>query len=119
MVEVTIQGTQLEVEVKGLHKLLALKSRVTVPLEKVRGARPDPFAAAGFWKGVRMPGTHIPGLIVAGTFYHQRQKTFWDVRRPEKAIVIELDGAKYDRLVVEVDDPQRTANLIENALDRQ
>lgn len=116
MVDVTIQGTQLEVEVKGLHKLLALKGRVSVPLSKVRGARPDPFAASSFWKGLRMPGTHIPGLIAAGTFYHQNQKTFWDVSRPEKALVIELEGAGYDRLVVEVADPVRTATLIEEAI---
>lgn len=116
MVDVQIRDSQLEVEPKGIHKLLAFKRRITVPLSSVRAVRPDPFAASGFWKGIRVPGTHIPGLIIAGTYYWRGQKTFFDVVRPERAIVIELSGASYDRIVVEVDDPFRTTEMIQKAL---
>ncbi len=37
-----------------------------------------------------MPGTSIPGVLTAGTFYHDSKRVFWDVHNPENTVVIEL-----------------------------
>jgi hypothetical protein len=47
----------------------------------------------------------LPGVIVAGTYYRNGERHFWDVRNPERAIEIDLAGVPYDKLVVEVADP--------------
>lgn len=88
-----------------MDKLWALKSRLQIPLVNVRGARVDPTVARGWWKGLRAPGTHIPGVIVAGTFYQDGKRIFWDVHDAENTVVIELADERYDQLIVEVADP--------------
>ena len=115
MAEITTDGTTLTIEMTGMHKLYALRSRIEIPLANVRGATADPDAVTEP-KGIRAPGTHVPGLIVAGTYYSQGERTFWDVTDPSKTVVIELDDEKYDRLIVGVDDPQATVAAVNAAL---
>lgn len=106
MVEIHVEGERVAIEVQGLHKLWALKRRIEVPRSAVRSVRRAPAdAVRGWWKGWRIPGTHLPGVIVAGTFYRDGERHFWDVRHADHAVEIELDGQAYDRLFVEVADP--------------
>jgi hypothetical protein len=115
MARVSIAGDDLIVDVEGLDQLWALKSRLTVPLANVRGATADPGIVREP-RGIRSPGTHVPGVIVAGSFYAEGERVFWDVHDGDKAIVIELGEGTYARLVIEVDDPQGTVDLIEKAV---
>lgn len=115
MARVSIEESDLVVEVEGMDKLWALKSRLTIPLGHVRGATADPGAVADP-KGLRAPGTHLPGVIVAGTFYREGERVFWDVHDKDKAVVLELRDEDYQRLVVQVDDPRATVALVERAL---
>jgi len=117
MARVRIDGSDLVVVMEGLDKLWAFKGSLTIPLANVRGATADPGIAADP-KGVRAPGSHVPGVIVAGTFHQDGEKVFWDVRDASKAVVIELADEKYTRLVVQVEDPRATVALVENAVMR-
>lgn len=115
MATISINGRELTIDVEGLDKLWTLKSRLTIPLAHVRGATADPSITTEP-KGWRGPGTHLPGVIVAGTFHQDGQRIFWDVHNKAKAIVIELKDDTYQRLVIEVDDPPATVELIERAI---
>lgn len=66
----------------------------------------------------RAPGTHIPYVYTAGTYYQADfRPDFWTVRDPERAIVIQCrDGAAYDEIIVEVEDPAATMETIRQAL---
>lgn len=116
MVELSIRGACLRLEVKGLDKLWAMRSRLDIPLASVVAVRADPSVTRGVWKGVSAPGTHIPGLIIAGTFYQDDKRIFWDVKDADRTIVIELRDQRYDQLIVEVADPAAAVALIEAAL---
>src|SRR5262245_51862982 len=105
MVEVSISGDHLHLEVKGLDKLWAFKSQLDIPLAHIRGVRHDPSAVSGWWHGIKLPGTNIPGVLTAGTFYQHGQRVFWDVHDPNKSIIIELHDDRFDELILEVDDP--------------
>lgn len=106
MVDIHADDAQVTFDVRGLHQLWAFKRRVEVPRAAIRAVRRVPAdAVRGFWKGWRLPGTHLPGVIVAGTYLKDGERHFWDVRRAERAIEVELDGQPYHRLFVEVDDP--------------
>lgn len=114
MAEISIDGGNLVVEIEGLDKLWALKSRLVIPLANVRGATADPGIVKEP-KGIRAPGAHLPGVITAGTFHLDGEKVFWDVHDGSKAVVIELADERYARLVVEVADPRATVARIEQA----
>jgi hypothetical protein len=116
MVDLTIKGDKLSLRVKGLDRLWAMRSRLDIPLTSVRAVRIDPQVARGLWKGVSAPGTHIPGLIIAGTFYQDDKRIFWDVHDPEKTVVIDLVGQRFDQLIVEVHDPPTVVEMLERAL---
>jgi hypothetical protein len=68
-------------------------------------------------KGLRAPGTAIPRLLYAGTFYRDDEKVFWDVHDAAKAIVIELIEEDFKRLVVEVGNPAQAVELIEKNIN--
>lgn len=118
MTEVELTRDALVVHVQGMDQLWALKSRLEIPLAHVRGATHDPGMAREP-KGVRVGGTHFPGVITAGRFRRDGERLFWDVKNPDKTVVIELAEAEtYDRLVVEVDDPRATVALVERSVAR-
>ena len=119
MIEISLGPGVLILDVQGWSKLWTLKSRLEIPLENIRGVRVDPEIARGWWKGIRAPGTHIPGVIVAGTFYHDGKRVFWDVRDAESTIVIELIDESYDQLIVEVADPLAAVTKIESVVPRR
>ncbi|MGB7729132.1 MAG: hypothetical protein WBL50_13950 [Candidatus Acidiferrum sp.] len=80
--------------------------------------RADPTVAHGWWHGLRMPGTNIPGVLTAGTFYQDRKRVFWDVHNPDNTVVIQLKDERYEELIVEVVDPKTTVELVRTALPR-
>jgi hypothetical protein len=116
MAEIELSNESLVVKVTGVDKVLALKSRLEVPLEHVSGVEIRPEAARAWWHGYRMPGTHIPGVITAGSFYQSGEWVFWDVHDPDKTVAIQLRHEHYTRLVIQVDDPEATAATITHAL---
>jgi hypothetical protein len=116
MVRVSLQGDRVLFEVQGWDKLWALESHLSIPLAHVRAVRADPQAARGWRHGLRMPGTEIPGIITAGTFYQSDGVVFYDVHDPERVIVIDLDHEQYHRLVIEVENPADVVALLQSAI---
>ena len=80
--------------------------------------RLDPEAARGWWHGLKIIGSIIPGILTAGTFYEQGGMVFYDVHDPERTIVLDLDHERYKRLIVEVEDPDKTRAMIERVMER-
>jgi hypothetical protein len=116
MVDISVTGDRLRLEVQGWDQLWALRSELEFPLAHVRSVRQDAEPALGWWHGFRLPGTDIPGLLTAGTFYQHDGAVFYDIRDPERTIVFELDHEHYRRLVVEVKDPAATVAVVRKAL---
>jgi hypothetical protein len=116
MVDLAIGEGKLTLRVQGADKLWAFKSTLEIPLVHIAGVRADPEIARGWWHGVRMPGTNIPGVITAGTFYQDGKRIFWDVHNPANTVVITLRDERYDELVVEVSDPPAALKMIQDTL---
>ncbi len=119
MVDLSISGGNLVLHVRGADKLWAFKSSLEIPLPHVAEIRADPAIAHGWWHGLKMPGTNIPGVLTAGTFYQDGKRVFWDVHNPENTIVIGLKDERYNELIVEVADPKAAVELVKTALPRQ
>jgi hypothetical protein len=114
MVNIEQQGDEIVFTVEGWHKLWALRSELRIPLAHLKGARRD--AQAAHASGLRMPGTHVPGILKAGTFYldgfFDNKPSFIDVRHDENTIVVELEDEQYQRLIIEVADPDAAVGLL-------
>ena len=115
MVEVTVHHDTVKFTIRGLHKVLAFKSELTVPRSHIAGVRFDP-AATQHLEGLRAGGTSIPGLLTAGTFYldHQgsHKPSFIDVANPDHIVVIDLRDEEYQQLIIEVEDPVAVVALL-------
>ncbi|MDN3536736.1 hypothetical protein QPX96_01625 [Limosilactobacillus fermentum] len=66
--QITITPTKLIVSPAGLDRLWALKGAIRVPWRHVTGIFRDQGAFEER-KGLRLPGTAIPGLYYAGSFF--------------------------------------------------
>ena len=110
MVTVTSTGNQFIIKIKGLHKIWALKSQISVSKENVIKAYQDK-KELNTWSGFRIPGTYIPYLITAGTFY-KKGWNFWDVVNKDNIIIVELKDERYKKLYIEVEHPEETIHLL-------
>jgi hypothetical protein len=115
MAAVSVGAQALTVKFSGIHMFWTLKRRLDVPLNHVVDARLDPALAASS-PGWRLLGAELPGVAVAGRFISNGERAFWDLRNPAKAVVVELRGERYKRLVLEVDDPETVVEAIHRAL---
>lgn len=117
MAEIEIAGSVLVVHVRGIDQLLAMESRIEVPLAHVAEVTLNPPDAHSVYHGLRV-GANVPGLITAGRFLNHGEWAFWDVHDPNKAIAMRLHDEGYARLVIGVDDPARVVREINAALGR-
>jgi hypothetical protein len=113
MVAHEITGDTLHLTVEGMDKVWALKSRLSIPLQHITAVRVDGEIAQGWWHGLKVPGTSIPHVITAGTFYQDGKRVFWDVHHQREAVVLTLDDETYDELVIEVEDPASFVREVE------
>jgi hypothetical protein len=111
MVTITRNNDDFIFEVKGMHKLWAFKSEITIPASHIISAYQDVESITG-WKGWRLPGTFIPFVLTAGTFYNGHEKDFWDSTDLNKCIIVELKDEQYDKLVIEVEDVAASLTLL-------
>jgi hypothetical protein len=124
MASIELTPRELIVRVHGVDRILAMRSRVSVPLLHVDGVR-EHAAEADFDDAVRDSGrgigTFVRGRIAAGTLRLPDGRAFYDVHDPRKAIVVDLRSEHFEHLVVEIDDepPEDAARRIREAIARR
>lgn len=118
MVEISIEDTTLHINIKGWDVLFSLKSHLQVAVKNIKDARIDAEKARSWPEGLRLPGSFLPGVITAGSYYElgAGKWEFWDVHNPESSIVIELENEPYERLIIEVPNPQEAVSKIRAAM---
>jgi len=106
MVRAEFTGDILHLHVEGMDKVWAFKSQLSISLQHITGVRLDEEVAKQWFHGIKWPGTSLPHVITAGTFYQDGKRIFWDIHHPERAVVISLAHESYNELVIEVENPQ-------------
>ncbi|MDB4970760.1 MAG: hypothetical protein JWN44_6449 [Myxococcales bacterium] len=116
----TVETThdKLLLTVQGFDIILALKHRLEIPLTHVLGAEVGVTdeVRERLSHSLRLPGTHLPGIITAGSYAEHGRWMFWDIRSGKSAVTIRITHEKYDRIVVDVADPASTVAAITTAL---
>jgi hypothetical protein len=98
----------LVVRMSWLERVEAVHGEVRVPRTAIREVR----AVETAWpelRGIRAPGTGIPGVVAVGTRRGGFGKDFVVVHGKGPAVVVDLEGEQYARLVVTVEDAGRVA----------
>jgi hypothetical protein len=124
MASIEITPRELVVRIRGLDKLLAMRTHLSVPLAHVAGVR-EQAEEAHFDDAVvdssRGAGIFLRGRVAAGSLQLADGRSFYDVHDPRKAIVIDLEAEPFRHIVVELDDesPAAAARRIRSALGRR
>jgi hypothetical protein len=106
-----VVGETLIVKLSWFERLEAFHSDVTVRRSAVRDVRVVDSAWPEL-RGVRAPGTGIPGVVAVGTRRGGFGKDFAVVHGKGPAVVVELEGEKYARLVVTAQDASGVAATV-------
>jgi len=106
-----INDDTLTVRMSLAEKAEALHRDLTVPRSAITGVR---VVTDGMNEvhGLKMPGSGIPGVIMVGTWISREGSTFAVCHGNGRAIVIELTGQNYDRIVITVDNPEELATRL-------
>jgi hypothetical protein len=136
MASVSVKDDQLVISMQGARKLGTLTSEFSVPLSSVKGAAVNTEA----WETTPKPGqkewgTDLYGWYFGGVFIQQHKRIFYDLKRSDEAVVIELKDAgeypalkprikapdyeDFSEIIIGVDSPEEVVGMIENAILRQ
>jgi hypothetical protein len=101
----------------GLVLLCALSRGIDCPLASVVDVGVS--RTKDLRRGARLPGTHLPGVMTAGSFRSKGARSLWMVGRHKDVLVIELTGERYRYLILGVEDPVAASEALRAALNRE
>ncbi len=114
---IDINDASLVVRLRGLDVMWTTRRRIVVPLDHVVGARIDPDVVRhGPWLGAGYTDALLDYAVAAGPMHVRGRDEFWDVHHPEQTVVIDLTEEPYERLVIDVDDPEGTVSAVNAAV---
>jgi hypothetical protein len=87
-----------------------LSPRIDIPIASIRGVTVNEPRME--WYALRAPGTALPGVFVAGTYYTRRGREFWYVSRNPNYLVLDIEGEYYKRIVLTLADNRRYADQL-------
>jgi hypothetical protein len=113
--QLRVDGDELVLDLSKIEKAEAVHGDLRLPLTAVKDVRlvDDPWPEL---RGIRAPGTGIPGKIAVGTRRGSFGKDFAVVHGSGSAIVVEVVGAVFQRLVVTDEDAADVVAAIRAAL---
>jgi hypothetical protein len=111
--ELQIEGADLVLHLHAIEKAEGAHSDMRVPLSSVTAVRSVVGVA---WQGA--PGTGLTNVIAVGTRRGNFGKDFAAVHGKGPAVVVELEGLDYQRLIVTLDDAVAQARTIAEAVGR-
>jgi len=133
MAIVSIKDNQLIISMQGTRKIGALKSEFSVPLDNVKGVTVNTEE----WENLPIPGqkewgTDLYGWYFGGIFVQDGKRVFYDLKRHDRAVVVELkeagdhhiltphvkapDYEDFSKIIIGVDSPDETVRMIEDAI---
>ena len=119
MVDIDITSNEVVIRPRGLHQLWAFKREVRIPRSQLKRAEAGvpPAAWARLSRSLRLSGTRVPSLIIAGSYRCNGRWAFWDVvGKGYDAVTLTTDGHRYAELVVDVADPKVAVESVQRSI---
>jgi len=109
--DLVISDTSVTVVLSAAERLESVHGDVSVPRSSVVGARQVPDGLAEV-HGMLARGTMFPGVVMVGTWRESGSVTFAACHGHRPAVVVELAGQAYDRVIVTIEDPEETVERL-------
>jgi hypothetical protein len=101
MNKIELLGDQVTISISGWDKLFSLKGELSFPKQSITKVSAYEDDISPPW--LKVPGTAIPGVIVAGTYRNLHgRKEFWCTHFKGNTLVIDLDHENYSRIVCDL-----------------
>jgi hypothetical protein len=113
----SINHTNLVICLDWVERLLAvhLGETITIPLSQILSVSAD--LPPTTWREVRAPGSFVPGLIKAGTYYTDEGRAFWYVTPKHQYLNLQLSTDEYyKRIVVNVENAAEWVDRLQRAI---
>jgi hypothetical protein len=85
-----------------------------IPLAHIVSASTDEPQST--WAEIRAPGTFLPGIIKAGTYYTRQGKEFWYVTQDSHYLILNLAHEPYQRMIFTLNENLNWAENINNQI---
>ncbi|MBC7825719.1 MAG: hypothetical protein H7126_18010 [Candidatus Parcubacteria bacterium] len=104
--QLSINHDRLRIDLNAWERILAFffNQTLEIPLNHIHQATVEKPETD--WKEVRLPGTFLPGVIKAGTYYTSRGREFWVVNRDGDCLTLELENEFYKKIVLTIEQSQ-------------
>ncbi|MFZ1323826.1 MAG: hypothetical protein WAQ57_01540 [Candidatus Saccharimonadales bacterium] len=108
---ITTNKEGISLELHGREQFWALRAKISIPADTITDVRFEPeFRDWKKWE-VRMPGTHMPTRLLAGSYWTEDGWDFMFIRRPMgfakpravNVLVVETTADRYKRVIVSSD----------------
>lgn len=98
--QIHLTTERLQIEFEWYERLWAVRIEPTmdIPLAHISSVTID--EPSSNWAEIRSPGTFLPGVIKAGTYYTKQGKEFWYVTDDRNYLTLELHDEPYRRIVM-------------------
>ena len=106
MVDVSVGKDSITLKLEGANKFFALKSKIEIPLDNISKVSTEQVKPV--WLPRMRIGMHVPGALMAGTFWLKSGKTFYFVKDFSRCITLHLKNHEYSKVIVQVDDNKET-----------
>ena len=112
MIGIILDNERVIISITGWDRVFCLKGRVSFAKSNIIRAYPYEKSITPPW--LKNPGTAIPGVIIAGTYQNLKErKEFWCTHFNGNTIVIDLEGEKYNRVVLDLPQDEPVDHWIE------
>ena len=113
--QLSLNQNQLVIQLDWYEQLLAftLHNPIVIPLDHLLQVTAEEPQSR--WTDLRAPGTHLPGVIKAGTYYTRHGREFWYVTADRKFLVLELREEPYQKIVLTLENNHDWVDRITHA----
>ncbi len=112
---IDIENGNLVFRITGVDEVLALKSRLEVPLGHVKSVSTEK-ADWNMFSMLKVIGARLPGVVIDGRFLGKDGLLFYEMHDPDKCVTVELDEERYKKVIFEVENKEAAADMIRQAL---
>ncbi len=115
--QIQLASDRLKIEFEWYERLWAVRIEpaMDIPLAHISSVTiAEPYSN---WAEIRAPGTFLPGIIKAGTYYTKQGKEFWYVTDDRNYLTLELHDEPYRRIVMTLPDNRSWRDRIAERVD--
>ncbi len=113
----SLVGNILRIELEWYEQLLAFNWDKTLEISLEHIEQVSTQEPSSSWAEIRAPGTALPGVIKAGTYYSSRGREFWYVTQDKNYLVLELRDESFKKIILTLEHNQSWAERIVQSKD--